>query len=572
MKAVILSDIHLKAENEVNSSDFSLIKKQFTSFILFLKAKHPKLDYLILNGDIASSGNAEEYKLFKSLLIEPLKDKYKDIKILSVPGNHDINWGKTSFLLNSLGSEKSTYSKRSEILSGYFKKFEKSFANYKTFIEDNHINTISTGMDESLLFGYQIDFKNKIVFILVNSSWFSIGSKFNNYIVTHCKKYRLSVSKALEIKDKIAEFGNQMIADNHISNMNLREKVFSKHPHFTYITLMHHPLHWLSWNEIYGTDKQNQSSKSLYSILTQSNFLFTGHEHVPPHVKSSQNYTGVHHIPLGCFLEEFSSETRLTNIRHNRFSVIEIQNNRKNTFQEKKYVFNYMPNQHYNPVNILEDIEWNDAITFYPKTNYDFDLIINTPLLENRLHELIKSLLNSDIKEITAITIKGKTYHSCTSNDVQNYFHFIDNLTPQLFDKTFEEVDSIVSQGRSHKSSDKILIHFVIFDYLDLEYKKKIQVISGIPFKYIYLRDAKTKNEKIYSNLNNNERENMLHKEYQTLVNKLEALFNTYKHNYFMRYESDVVGNYQFNDSLNTLNKIGLVLHVIPFNKKFELL
>ena len=63
---------------------------------------------IVLSGDIAATGQANQYKIaatFLKRLIPEIRRKYsiseKNTKILIVPGNHDIDWGRSTRLDSS---------------------------------------------------------------------------------------------------------------------------------------------------------------------------------------------------------------------------------------------------------------------------------------------------------------------------------------------------------------------------------------------------------------------------------------------------------------------------------------
>lgn len=49
----------------------------------------PPPDLLVLSGDIAFSGKATEYKAVEQFLVAPLREQFREIQILPIPGNHD---------------------------------------------------------------------------------------------------------------------------------------------------------------------------------------------------------------------------------------------------------------------------------------------------------------------------------------------------------------------------------------------------------------------------------------------------------------------------------------------------
>ena len=93
MKVLIvhLSDIHIKNENNPCLSRKEQICKSFQNIALGVDKV-----FVVVTGDIASSGSGEEYSN-AALLLEYIRDsieKYsnKEVKFIIVPGNHDCQF------------------------------------------------------------------------------------------------------------------------------------------------------------------------------------------------------------------------------------------------------------------------------------------------------------------------------------------------------------------------------------------------------------------------------------------------------------------------------------------------
>lgn len=104
MKIVFLqlSDLHLQDSHGIHPAKVQAIVDSISLFAPFQGI------VIILSGDIAATGQANQYKIaavFLGRLTSALKRKYsltdKNAKILIVPGNHDINWGGESRLDSS---------------------------------------------------------------------------------------------------------------------------------------------------------------------------------------------------------------------------------------------------------------------------------------------------------------------------------------------------------------------------------------------------------------------------------------------------------------------------------------
>jgi Ni2+-binding GTPase involved in maturation of urease and hydrogenase len=89
-----LSDFHLNDEQGVHPAKIQAIVDSLAVYAPFEGI------VIVLSGDIAATGQINQYKLagiFLGRLVPQLKRKFsisdKNVKILIVPGNHDINWG-----------------------------------------------------------------------------------------------------------------------------------------------------------------------------------------------------------------------------------------------------------------------------------------------------------------------------------------------------------------------------------------------------------------------------------------------------------------------------------------------
>lgn len=64
----------------------------FDAIVAAVGERKPKLDFVFFTGDLAFSGNTEEYVLLRERFLDPLKSILPDsCPIFTVPGNHDVN-------------------------------------------------------------------------------------------------------------------------------------------------------------------------------------------------------------------------------------------------------------------------------------------------------------------------------------------------------------------------------------------------------------------------------------------------------------------------------------------------
>ncbi|MDC0088332.1 metallophosphoesterase, partial [Akkermansiaceae bacterium] len=87
MKILHITDIHLRKDSE------SEINRRVKSIVKYHKKHNLAPDLVVITGDLAYQGIAEEYQMFDSIVIEPLKSGLKigRSKIIIIPGNHDVN-------------------------------------------------------------------------------------------------------------------------------------------------------------------------------------------------------------------------------------------------------------------------------------------------------------------------------------------------------------------------------------------------------------------------------------------------------------------------------------------------
>ena len=102
MRWLHLSDLHIGHNDETQR----VAMKELVSAI-GSAASNRDLDLVLMTGDLAFSGVSEEYATFKKVLLDPLRSLpiARNAKILSVPGNHDLDCDCSHPLVwNSLGN------------------------------------------------------------------------------------------------------------------------------------------------------------------------------------------------------------------------------------------------------------------------------------------------------------------------------------------------------------------------------------------------------------------------------------------------------------------------------------
>ncbi|WP_025665046.1 metallophosphoesterase family protein [Aquimarina megaterium] len=342
MKRILwLSDIHLNGESENNDT-----KNLLTAFQRKLKSIG-NIDYLVISGDIANTGdNDKHYKLFSKKIIAPIKDAFSEIKIISVPGNHDVHWGQAkkeiqNFLMKGgrMQENKLQEFKEKTINSNYY---DSVFMKYNKFHNNFH-NNISNTPSDTFSNNYSDDNDNTIVFTNLNSAWLSIGVSAmegdNNF-----RKVQNTYSNTIYAdKDKtqliFEEVGNQSYGFT-LSNINkdiskLENELISEYKDSFKILVAHHPPNnWLSWEELYNSSINDKSEFNKFINKTDIDLMLVGHEHTSL-VEGELIFGKTLVLKAGMFLDHHEKDHDLS-----WFKILEIEEQEK-IVREKWY--NYHP-------------------------------------------------------------------------------------------------------------------------------------------------------------------------------------------------------------------------------------
>lgn len=388
-RIVWISDIHFRkeyAQDNEGKIDEKLTPF-FESFLNILKKELETgaIDYFFLTGDIGFSGSIEDYQAFWGRFIKELysffsKEKSSQPfipKIITIPGNHDFD--RTDInpfekFLTDYTSKQTTLDQQYEVFTET--EFCKLFKNYSEFFskEEKHrdgekeIWNAFFKLDQAYkyanvytdhrLFGYHVDEQKQLILVLLNSAWFSIGNKFNELLADSSNLKSIDFKKEekelleeikkhtkviLDMKDRVTEYGNQIIGRDLFPTPNLI-KTINENPEYIVITCMHHPQNWLSWGEVYDFKEDGEKAKdfALNKILSQTDILLTGHEHVPI-IKKPESIDSLEgkrwHLKAGMFMEDQINVLQSNDyFEHSRFSVIDIDGN-KYHFEERKYLY-----------------------------------------------------------------------------------------------------------------------------------------------------------------------------------------------------------------------------------------
>ena len=170
------SDIHF-LEDDVEDY-LSVFLKKFFKICKRLNDDQ-EINYVIISGDLTNKGTEIEFKNFTKHIITPLFKSLKNSKLLTIPGNHDLS------INNPFDYERFRIinkPKNRKTRSSYFKNdtdYKSFFNNYTKFCRKNikYFPKITPPYATDFLYGYYKDEKNKMLFILINSSWLSLSVK-----------------------------------------------------------------------------------------------------------------------------------------------------------------------------------------------------------------------------------------------------------------------------------------------------------------------------------------------------------------------------------------------------------
>ncbi len=346
-RILLISDIHFDAKKNTKKEgylDKSGAVRSFKALIRFFKRNSaPKVDVVIVNGDIAQSGSVEDYKLAKKWF-------KKLMKLETIPnpqgfifsaGNHDaFRPALFDFVDNYLPSEiektdldgvqsqeivkmsvikrksklrPENIEKRNAVLSfDNEKNLEicKAFDPYIDFLQDLNIPMLENHYADSLIAELKSkplspEKKNEqkekyrmlkylcgyrelqgVNFVVFNSSWYCYGN------------------------DRDLVLGKEFV---HAITTKIEEK--KKKKDTPAIACMHHGMNSLAWSETH-TDN-TEFSCNVNKILQSSNIILTGHQHSREITHPTSYQSKCLYLEGGCMYEAIQNE-------RNSFKILEI--------------------------------------------------------------------------------------------------------------------------------------------------------------------------------------------------------------------------------------------------------
>lgn len=429
LRILWLSDIHYKNDygkqrNTIEpdgNADVLIYVNSFFNYVRLMPVD--SYDYILLSGDIAQDGSREDYALFNQDVLCPLQEHFDQAKLLVVPGNHDVARGEASFVTSFIKSLSDDLPERLVFLGDEMADFVKLFGPYSdAFVSNSKLPTkgISETYESSLLYGHVLDVEKKVIFIMLNTAWYSIGNNFlREYLEKHLfdairngsKLDEKELSQITKNIEKIAtEYGNQLIGLDKLKDIEEIISLINTYNDYIVITIMHHPINWLDWDE--RVTNQNK----FHQIRQHTDLLLTGHEHVP-RIHHPEHINKILHIQAGCFMnasrknENFilSKENKLT--AQNWFSVLNV-NVTKRTIEQEKHYFD------------CEEVIWKKEYEATPNFS-NLSKKYNSTLSVKRRNDIIEKA--SDATYIKRILSKRYPYDKI-SKIKDNFFHLNEKL------------------------------------------------------------------------------------------------------------------------------------------------
>lgn len=626
-KILWLSDIHFYRLYKT-AAGVKEIEGYINSFCSVCNNDHIAEDpfnYILLSGDLSQEGTIEDYIALFEMLLKPIFDlfleKYKISgialpKVLAIPGNHDVNWSDTGFLkeyLVKINKDNLSHAERIDFLRTRKGLFECLFKDYTSFLNEYVLKVdggmykgffinaasseifISKSYKESKLYGYVIDKKRKLLFVLLNSAWYSLGGRFNkilasqkifendflirtkkildwkgthkstwniykNYFLGNTKKTddihdfddRKDKKKApaalrhmyeyfdgmLEIKERISESNSQLTGINFIELDYLEREVKLKYNDYFVISVMHHPLNWVHWNEQYSyIDDPNENAIKLNKLLGFSSIFLSGHEHIPHGAPEQKSFKNTLHLKGGCFL--FDKQHKSTNFEFSWFSILRIDTN-KMLLEQTKNIYN------------------KTLLDWVPQTGGWEKLQKSTVNLTVEKREIILEMLanSSPEKIFNYLKTKGIIGNSVMAKDFSllpiknNNFIFYKINVDGKYEFIVFPIRSKVYNNINTKRSIKIL------DDLVKKYKPNCSIFRFLVLDLLV--DEKLNDLYLSSFAKRDDIRDFIFK-------RADILFDDFRHNFYIRFEYLLNEHNRLPASFIYYKDLKFVNHIIPF-------
>jgi 3',5'-cyclic AMP phosphodiesterase CpdA len=411
------------------------------------------LDYVLLSGDLAQVGTDADYEVFQELFLDKLMEVFKKGPrqpfVLTIPGNHDIQRQENELLktFTEVVTTSKKDNKRSAYLTEHVPEFKKLFGGYTSFLNGIKSESYGASFDpgllktikihkeyaESGLFGFVVDHARQLIFVLLNSSWYSLGGSFNaiyaGQILTALEKirsethffsrsrkgkYALSknqIEEWLKLKDLLSDYSNQVSGIQLLKDVEL-ENIFEKYPDYYVITTMHHPRNWMHYAESYSHNPADEESTAylLNKLIKSSDMLLTGHEHVPVTTDAERLMEEILHLKAGCFLSD--NQHKEANFDISWFSVLNI-NVSKREVDQRRYFWN------------TNEEKWN----YFDKKFLPVNRDVLGRLIPERRKEILNMIRSKSRRHLATFLAAGQY----GTTDIKN-INWMKNESSQLLD------------------------------------------------------------------------------------------------------------------------------------------
>ncbi|MCY1490946.1 3',5'-cyclic adenosine monophosphate phosphodiesterase CpdA [compost metagenome] len=306
MRILTLSDIHFKSTYSDHQFEKKqdVISKYFKSFREKLNElnEEKEIDVVIIGGDIAFSGDVNQYSGIKKILKKCIPEK---IPIFSIVGNHEVNWTELSAAIGSEVELTKLFTiPKTSVIDG--KKFQRIFSNYynsfQSELNDEREFEFEYQFCNKQYVGYIFSEKNNTLILLLNSAWYSYGpGVVEEFFKQWAKpKDRDSLIAGLPdlLGDTLSQEGKQSYFFEYYPFFEKINRLITEKADLKVVTFAHHPPSWLRWEELYA----DTPHRNFNTLIDFSNILITGHLHNPvlePNLIRGKCY----HVNNGIFLD-----------------------------------------------------------------------------------------------------------------------------------------------------------------------------------------------------------------------------------------------------------------------------
>lgn len=411
-----LSDIHYtnfdkQENNSLHLYDFlDSFFKTCKQIKRELNKNQQKIDFIIITGDIAQSGEINEYELFKKDILSPLFNIFKNAELLIIPGNHDVSRDKIEYFESYFDENQYEISnldflKNNPDIENVFQNYTNSFKNYD-FIPKEASNKYR----EKLYHGFYHCTSKDTFFTMLNSSWLSFGEEsLKYYIENKLNSDKETREIVKDISNRVNEYGNQFVGLNIFQEIEILKNHITNFNDHIYITAIHHPTNWLNWTERIDYDG---TEDGFFYLKNNTDILLCGHEHAPKNY-FAEYYNNEQSLVIlsGSFIEyKYDKVEKLSypDFDNSTFNVLSINSTKRNVIQ-KKYFFDTTVKKWKNDENYSRQYKL--------KKNY------SSRLTPEKYNETIKAIINtsdntSNLSEFLNKKIKKQDNYYFTEDEI----------------------------------------------------------------------------------------------------------------------------------------------------------